>query len=80
MKRTPERTPVFPAHYHRCYASALRRVFSDWTESRVQPFYRAGSYFDFSRPLQRAYLSYENFVYRHQIQNLASHYLVAAVR
>jgi SAM-dependent methyltransferase len=80
MHRTPERTPVFPARYHRCYASALRRVFAGWSQIHVQPFYRAGGYFDFSRPLQRMYLSYENFVYRRRIENLASHYLVVAVR
>ena len=80
MGRTAETTPVFPAHYDRCYATGLRRVFGAFSNVRVTPFYRAASYFAFSPRLMRAYLAYENFVCRHNVENLATHYLIVARR
>lgn len=72
--------PVFPAQYDRCYATALRRVFAGFSNVTVTPFYRAASYFAFSKLLMRTYLTYENFVCRRGIENLATHYLVVAKR
>jgi SAM-dependent methyltransferase len=78
MGRQPEKDPVFQAHYDRCSASGLREVMSDWTSVEIRPFYRAATYFEFFTPLKRAYLAYENFIARRNVENLATHYLIVA--
>jgi len=80
MGRTADKTPVFPAHYDRCYATGLRQVFGAFSNLTITPFYRAAHYFTFSPPLMRAYLAYENFVCRRGVENLATHYLIVAKR
>lgn len=77
-KRDP--ATVFPAHYHRCYYSALRRTLAPWHEVEIFPHYRGAAYFAFSPRLQRAYLNYEEWAHARGRRNLATHYLVVAVR
>lgn len=80
MRRKELNRPVFPAYYDRCYASALRRVFAHWASADIRPLYRGATYFGFSRRLTRAYLAYEDLIYRRQTANLATHYLIVAER
>jgi SAM-dependent methyltransferase len=80
MHRTPDESPVFRAHYDQCHATGLERAFASWSRVEVRPFYRAATYFEFARPLLRAYLAYEDVVARRDLRNLASHYLVVATR
>ncbi len=44
------------------------------------PRYKAGAYVRFFRPLERAYIGYENWVERTGRANLATHYVIWAVR
>jgi 2-polyprenyl-6-hydroxyphenyl methylase/3-demethylubiquinone-9 3-methyltransferase len=69
---------VFPAHYHHCHASALRRAFRDWGRVELVPFYRGAIYFRFAPPALAAYLRYENWADRRRIETLATHYLLRA--
>ncbi len=69
---------VFPAHYHHCHASALRRAFRDWGRVELVPFYRGAIYFRFAPPALAAYLRYENWADRRRIETLATHYLLCA--
>jgi hypothetical protein len=73
----PEQT--FPAHYDRCRYSSLARMFSGWTEYELVPRYKGAGYFRFARPLERAYLSYENWVCRSDLAEFATHYLIEAI-
>jgi SAM-dependent methyltransferase len=68
----------FPTAYDRCYATALNRMLEPWATATVVPFYRGATYFSFSRPLQRAYLAYENAIERRNKVDLATHYLIVA--
>ena len=68
----------FPTHYDRCYASALDRLLSNWTDHGIQPRFKGGAYFRFCRPLERAYLTYENWAARSGRTNLATHYVIWA--
>lgn len=70
----------FPAHYDRCYYGALRRLLDGWSDYEIIPRYKGGAYFRFSRVLLRTYLVYENWTYRNGHRNLATHYVVTAVR
>lgn len=68
----------FPTHYDHCHARAIRRLLRDWQSRELVPFFRGAPYFSFSRPLQRAYLGYENFIESRPMENLATHYLIIA--
>lgn len=72
--------PVFPAHYDRCHASALRELLANWSHVCISPFYCGAGYFGFSRVLSRAYLAFEDRAARSGWDNLATHYLVVARR
>jgi SAM-dependent methyltransferase len=82
MKRLLDREPetVFPAHYNRCWHGTLVKLLEPWSHAEVIPLYRAGGYFAFSDTLARAYLAYENWAEGRQLRNLATHYLIDAVR
>lgn len=71
---------VFPAHYDRCYYTALNGMLKLWSTAEVLPLFRGASYFRFSRVLQGAYLRYENWAARSGRRNLATHYLLVAER
>ncbi len=78
LGRDPE--TVFPAHYDRCHYSALVRLLAPWKEVQVIPAYRGAPYFSFSKTAQAAYLKYESWAARTHRRNLATHYLIAAVK
>jgi SAM-dependent methyltransferase len=68
----------FATRFDRCHARALRRLLAGWESSELVAFYRGAPYFGFSRPLQRAYLAYENLIAARAVEELATHYLVVA--
>jgi SAM-dependent methyltransferase len=68
----------FPTSYDHCTARALKKLLSGWQSAEIVPFYRGATYFSMSRPLQRLYLSYEDFIAARKWDNLATHYLVVA--
>ena len=70
----------FPAYYDRCYHGALLEILDPWSSVTVVPFYRGATYFEFCRPLQRAYVAYESLAERRGPLNLATHYLLVARR
>ena len=70
----------FPTAYDRCTATALDGILAHWGAVEIVPFYRGATYFNMSRPLQRAYLAYENEVERRNARDFATHYLVIATR
>jgi SAM-dependent methyltransferase len=70
----------FPTRYDRCTASALEPVLQRWSQHGIVPRYKAGAYFRFFRPLERTYIAYENWAERSGRKNLATHYVIWAVR
>jgi SAM-dependent methyltransferase len=78
LGRDPE--SVFPAYYHRCWYGALARTLAPWSEWQILPRYRGAPYLGFMRPLQAAYMAYEEWAVRGGHDNLATHYLVVARR
>lgn len=82
MKRLLNRDPetVFSAHYDGCTYDGLVQVLWNWRDIEVVPRYNGGGYFRFFAPIHGAYVLYENWAFRHQHRNLATHYLVTAVK
>jgi SAM-dependent methyltransferase len=78
LARDPE--TVFPAYYDGTWYRPLRRYFENWQSQQIVPLFRGAGYFSFSRTLQGAYLHYENWAARSNRVNLATHYLVEAVK
>lgn len=78
LSRNPE--TVFPAHYDQCYASAIRGILDPWSERRIYARYGGAVYWRFNHLLQAAYTGYEEWCYRTRRPNLATHYLVEAVK
>ncbi|MHB8656595.1 MAG: class I SAM-dependent methyltransferase [Solirubrobacteraceae bacterium] len=68
----------FPTHHDHCWASAIGRILSTWSSFELVPFYRGATYLSMSRVLQRGYLGYEDLIARHDIRNLATHYMIIA--
>lgn len=79
LRRRPLET-VFRAHYDKCSARGLRDAFAAWGEIQVIPHWHAADYFERLPALQRAYLAYEDWAERRQMENLATHYTIAARR
>ncbi|MPZ47977.1 MAG: methyltransferase domain-containing protein [Dehalococcoidia bacterium] len=82
LKHLKGRDPatVFPAYYHHCWYNAVRSSMSAWSGVEVVPRYKAADYLRFFRPLQKAYLVYENWTANGRHPNLATHYLVDSRR
>jgi hypothetical protein len=78
MARDPE--TVFHAHYDRCWYGALERTLAPWSRAEIVPIYQGAEYFNFALPLRGAYVAYENWAAGRGHLNLATHYLVEAVR
>jgi SAM-dependent methyltransferase len=74
----PER--IFPAHYDRCWDSALRRMLAGWSETRIEPLYMGAEYLSFLRPAQALYLGAEEWWTRRDLRDLAAYYVVTATR
>jgi SAM-dependent methyltransferase len=71
---------IFPAHYHRCYYTALQRIGAAWRSWTTVPRYVGAHYFRFAPLLQACYIAYEEWTLRTDHRNLASHYVVSAVK
>ena len=69
---------IFPAHYHRCYQSALEDILRSWSSYEITPRYRGAGYFAFLRPVQAGYIAYEEWVRLSGHRNLAPYYIVSA--
>ena len=82
LKRTANRDPtlVFPAVYDRCWHSALVELLAGWSTARVEPLYTGAYYLRFFRLFQPLYLGLEEILIRLDRPNLASHYVVTAMR
>lgn len=80
MKRTENNIPVFPAHYDACSAGKLDPLLSNWGSYELEPIFFGATYFNFFPPARRVYLAYENAAEKRQAKNLATHYLLVAVR
>jgi SAM-dependent methyltransferase len=68
----------FATRYDHCWASALERSLKDWDTVEVVPYYRGANYLSAMRPVQAAYLIYEDVLVRLRLRNLATHYLIIA--
>lgn len=75
-----EASSVFPAHYDRCWQSALDRMMAPWSEWDVIPAYSGAGYFSFARPVLAAYIAWEEWVRTRGHANLAPYYLITATR
>lgn len=71
---------VFPAHYDRCWATAIERCLTSWSTAEVLPLWYGAPYLAFSRPLQAVYIGYEEWARVADHRNLAPYYLVSATR
>lgn len=75
-----ESVEKFPTRYQGCDPKSLRSALSPWSAYEIIPRYKGGSYFRFWRPLERTYLAYENWAERTHRIELATHYVVLAVK
>jgi hypothetical protein len=73
-----EPAEIFPAHYDRCYASALRRMTREWREVDIIPLHRGASYLHFSKVLRALYLVYERSLACRGLDDLAAYFIVEA--
>lgn len=71
---------VFPAVYNRCWASALEHDLREWDQSEVRPLFFGGFYLLRAPFLLWPYLAWEELTRRAGWKNLATHYLVSAIR
>ena len=77
---TPSR--VFPAHYDKCWDSALRRLmFAGWSEVRDRAAVHGRRVPRFVQVrLQALYLGAEEWWTRRDMRNLAAYYIITAVK
>lgn len=79
LAEDPER--VFPAHYDRCWQSALVPMMeSNWDDVEVTPLHTGAGYLRFSRLLTGIFIAYEEWAYRGDREDLATYYLIVARR
>jgi 2-polyprenyl-6-hydroxyphenyl methylase/3-demethylubiquinone-9 3-methyltransferase len=81
LRRIQGRGPgeVFPAHYDRCWHSALVRLLAvGWETPRVLSLYTGAFYVSFSPMLRAGYLAYEEAISGRGLANLAPYYLITA--
>lgn len=69
---------VFPAHYDRCYPSALLPSMTKWSHVELVPQYTGAHYFNFADVIRRGYIHIENKTLRRP--DAATWYLVTATR
>lgn len=72
------RENVFPAHYDRCYPSALLPAMTNWTSVEFKPQYTGAQYFNFFDLVRRSYIGIENRTLSRP--DAATWYLMTAVR
>jgi SAM-dependent methyltransferase len=78
LRRPPD--TVFRAKYDDCTFSELIPLFERWQDVDIESHFRGAAYFRFLRPVQSAYLAYENRLLRDEELDRATHYLVRAVK
>jgi SAM-dependent methyltransferase len=72
---------VFPAYYHRCWHDSLARILEPWSSWEIVDLHvGAMPYWRFSTLLRTLYVGYEEWAYRRERRNLASYYVIDAVR
>ena len=71
---------VFPAHYHHCWDSALRRALSAWSSAEVVPLWRGDVYLGRFPALVTLNTHYERWAMNRHFDDLATHYLIDARR
>lgn len=74
MRRDP--ATVFPALYDRCYRSALEQHTEHWSSVRILGMWAGAPYFRSVRPVQAAYVLYEEWAAASAHDNLATHYFM----
>lgn len=67
---------VFRAYYDDCYRSALSRLVGRWTAASIIPAWAGAAYFRTVRPLQAAYVFYEEWAATSGRDDLATHYFI----
>ena len=75
-----DRGTVFPAYYDRCWYSAMAPMLRSWSSYEIVPEFFGAYYTRFSRPLTALYTAYEEWARLREHRNLATHYVVHAVR
>ena len=78
VRRSPD--TVFPARYDHCYYSALSTILRPFSEAEIIPRYKGAEYLVFAPIVRDVYLLYEDWIYRRDWRNLATHYIVVARR
>jgi SAM-dependent methyltransferase len=80
MEKLLDRRPdtVFPAYYHHCWYSKIEELLSGWERAQIVPRYIGAGYLRFARPLQSAYLLFEDWAMKGNHADLATHYLIEA--
>ncbi len=74
------RESIFPAFYHHCWFNALEEMLRHWRTVEIVPLWLGANYLHFLRVLQASYIVYEEWALRSGHHNLATHYVVDAVR
>jgi SAM-dependent methyltransferase len=74
MRRDPE--TVFPTYYDSCYRSALLRHTEAWSAATIVSAWAGALYFHSVRPLQAAYVLYEEWAAESGRDDLATHYFL----
>ena len=67
---------VFPAYYDRGTASQLEEIVNHWARAEIIPAWLGAGYFHFLRPLQAAYIGYEEWARASGRRDLATHYFL----
>jgi SAM-dependent methyltransferase len=82
LKWAQRRDPasVFPAYYHHCWASAIRKITPQWNKVDVIPIWGGSAYLTRSRPLLALNTAYEYWGMAGNHANLATHYIIDARR
>lgn len=78
LRREPD--TVFPAYYDHCWHGALVHALREWSEPEVASQFHGATYLGFSRTLQRLFLVFEDWAAHGPHRNLATHYVISAVR
>ena len=71
-----DRDTVFPAYYDHCYRSALDRLVQHWTSAHIVSAWAGAMYFRTLKPVQSAYIFYEEWAAASRYEDLATHYFM----
>lgn len=74
MRRDP--STVFPAYYDHCYRSALDRLVQHWSATHIVSAWAGAMYLRTVKPLQSAYVFYEEWAAATRHEDLATHYFM----